>query len=115
MVESGRRLSGIPELPGSGTPLPLSIQGRLRRKYFRGGSAEAARADLVRDIYQCFFYLGLPRVPVDGHHTAWEYDYACLLAYDSSEEGNLQNGWREIKEEVKTGLWRRASIYVMVL
>ena len=94
---------------------PCRFKVVFEGKYFRKGSPKAAKADLVRNIYQCFFYLGLPRVPTDGHHSSWDYDYACLLAYDSSEEGNLRNAWKQIKEEVRTGLWNGANIYVMVL
>jgi hypothetical protein len=96
-----------------GFPCPHKIV--FEGKYFTKGSLKAAKKELARDIYQCFFYLGLPRVPTDGHHAPWEYDYACLLAYDSSEEGNLKSVWHDIKEEVKTGMWNGANIYVMVL
>jgi hypothetical protein len=38
-----------------------------------------------------------------------------LLAYDSSKEGNLKAASQGIKEEVKSGIWKGANIYVMVL
>jgi hypothetical protein len=94
-------------------PCPFRIV--FEAKYFRQGSLELARAELVRNIYQCFFYLASPRVPEGKRHPAWEYDYSCLLAYDSSEKGNLIKAWQGIKDEVRTGLWNGANIWVMVL
>jgi hypothetical protein len=94
-------------------PCPFRIV--FEAKYFRHGNVEFARAELVRNIYQCFFYLASPRVPEGKRHPAWEYDYSCLLAYDSSEEGNLIKAWRGIRDEVRTGLWNGANIWVMVL
>jgi len=95
-----------------GLPCPYKVV--FEGKYFRHGSSAFAKHELIRDIYQCFFYLGLPRVPATGRHAAWEYDYACLLAYDASG-GNLKIAWQGIKDEVKMGMWKGANIYVIVL
>jgi hypothetical protein len=46
----------------------------------------------------------------------WDYDYACLLAYDASIDGSLQKAWNTINEAVRLeGLWDGANIYVMIL
>lgn len=94
------------------SPYKIVFEG----KYFRSGSYEAARLSLVRDIYQCFFYLGLPRVPADSKHAAWDYDYACLLAFDGTPEGVLVKAWQEISQnESGRSLWDGANIFVMAL
>ena len=95
------------------SPCPHKIV--FEGKYFRENSARAAKSSLVRDIYQCFFYLGLPRVSVDRKHAAWDYDYASLLAFDASADGVLVSAWQEISEKVGASLWQGANIFVMVL
>lgn len=96
-----------------GAPCQHSIV--IEGKYFRKGGYKAAQSELVKDIYQCFFYRGLPHVPQSKTHPAWEYDYACLLAYDASDEGNLSIAWQEVNEKVVRGLWFGANIHVMVI
>jgi len=95
------------------TPCPHSIV--IEGKYFRKGTYKAARSELVRDIYQCFYYRGLPRIPATKAYPAWDYDYACLFAYDASEEGNLKMEWDRANDEIEKGLWTDANIYVMVV
>lgn len=95
------------------SPCPHKIV--FEGKYFREGGLKAARSSLVRDIYQCFFYLGLPRVAADSKHAAWDYDYASLLAFDASPEGALLAAWQKISEHVRDSLWEGANIFVMVL
>jgi len=51
-------------------------------KLFRSGSTERGRTELVSGIYQCFYYRAHPQTPEDGAHPAWNYDYACLFAYE---------------------------------
>jgi hypothetical protein len=92
-------------------PFKIVFEG----KYFRNGSARVARADLVKDVYQSFFYLGLPKVQPDNRHAVWDYEYACLLAYDASRERTLADAWSTIRPDVRSGLWDGANIYVMVL
>ncbi len=89
----------------------------IEGKYFRKGGYEAAQSELVRDIYQCFYYRGLPFVPKSGTHPPWDYDYACLLAYDASDDGNLSLAWKQLNKNKKLvdGLWHGANIHVMVI
>lgn len=87
----------------------------IEGKYFRKGGYSAAQSELVKDIYQCFFYRGLPFAPETDTHPAWEYDYACLLAYDASDEGNLNLAWKQLNKKVVDGLWHGANIHVMVI
>jgi len=85
-------------------------------KYFRKGSAEYAAKQLVTDIYQAFFYRGLPRVESTKQgHPEWDYDYGCLLAYDASPGGTLANAWDNLPSNVKKSFWDGANIYVMIL
>lgn len=108
-------------MPSSGAGCILGSNqgaGRLEGKYFRRGGYQAAQSELARDIYQCFFYRGLPRVPKFGKYPAWDYDYACLLAYDVSEAGNLASAWETLKDANRLlveNLWDGASIYAMVV
>ena len=63
-------------------------------KYFSNGSLTYAQKELVGDIYQAFFYRGLPFVPQTRRGRAkWDYDYSCLLAYDASPMGTLKAAW----------------------
>jgi hypothetical protein len=41
-------------------PCPYKVVGET--KYFRKGGIDAARTELVRSVYQCFYYRGLPIV-----------------------------------------------------
>ncbi len=51
-------------------------------KYFSKGSREFAERELVTNLYQAFFYRGLPKAGPKGARAGWDYDFACLLAYD---------------------------------
>jgi hypothetical protein len=62
-------------------PFPHSIL--FEGKYFPRGSLEYAQRELVKDIYQAFFYRGLPRLAATKKHPEWNYEYACLMAYDA--------------------------------
>lgn|SRR2546425_7091109 len=85
-------------------------------KYFATGGALAAETALAMGIYQAFFYRGLPPIPKTATHRPWDYDYACLLAYDATQAGSLQKAWNTIDEAVRwKGLWDGANIYVMIL
>jgi hypothetical protein len=94
-------------------PCPHKIV--FEAKYFREGSPAVAKSTLVRDIYQCFFYLGLPHRPSHKKRAAWDYDYASLLAFDATPDGVLVSAWRDINSKLKDGLWDGANIFVMVL
>ena len=94
-------------------PFPYKVV--FEGKYFRKGGIQAAESTLARDIYQAFFYLGLSYLPETKTHPAWDYDYACLLAYDATDEGSLLKAWEGIDPLVKRGCWEGANIYVMIL
>jgi hypothetical protein len=85
-------------------------------KYFASGSSQYAQRELVANVYQAFFYRGLPYVPETAKgRAAWDYDYACLLAYDASPAGTLKQAWEALPTRVKHGFWTGANIYVMIL
>jgi hypothetical protein len=84
-------------------------------KLFRRGGIEAAKTELVKAIYQCMFYRGQPPVPRTKMHTEWDYEFACLFAYDASQEQALVKAWESVRKEVKAGCWDSANIFVMVL
>jgi hypothetical protein len=84
-------------------------------KLFRQGGIDAAKTELVKATYQCMFYRGQPTIPEVGKHTAWDYQYACLMAYDASENQTLVEAWKTIRPEVRDGCWDSSNIFVMVL
>jgi hypothetical protein len=93
-------------------PLPKVV---FEGKYFEGGSADKASRELATDIYQAFFYRSLPYVAPAKSKAAWDYDFACLLAYDASPDGTLLAAWNELAEPVRAGFWEGANVYVMIL
>jgi len=95
------------------TPSPFKVV--IEGKYFSKGGPDAALSSLANDIYQSFFYLALSKVPETPSHPAWDYDYACLMAYDATPKATLLNAWLEFDEQVRQGIWDGANIYVMVL
>jgi hypothetical protein len=96
-----------------GMPFPHSIL--FEGKYF-GGLRQNATKQLVTGIYEAVFYRGLPRMDAaNPEHPKWDYDYACLLAYDASPCGTLIAAWNALGEEVKKSFWEGANIYVMIL
>jgi hypothetical protein len=94
-------------------PFPFKIV--FECKYFEQGTAEKAARDLVSDIYQAFFYRSLPYVAPKGKGAPWDYDFACLLAYDASPRATLLAAWSKLTEAVQLGFWRGANVYVMIL
>jgi hypothetical protein len=95
-------------------PFPHKIV--FEGKYFATGSSQYAQRELVANLYQAFFYRGLPYVPeTPKGRAAWDYDYACLLAYDASPAGTLKHAWENLPTRVKQGFWTGANIYVMIL
>lgn len=97
-----------------GKPFPHSIV--FEGKYFASGSQAYAAKQLVTDIYQAFFYRGLPRVEATKRgHPEFDYDYSCLLAYDASPGGTLLGAWDALDRKVKKSFWDGANIYVMIL
>jgi hypothetical protein len=84
-------------------------------KYFSRGTRQYAARELVKDIYQAFFYRGLAPVPAKNGHAEWNYDYACLLAFDASPQGTLLAAWNDLGEPVRQSFWESANVYVMIL
>jgi hypothetical protein len=93
-------------------PFPFKIV--FEGKYFDKGAATKARIELVTDLYQAFFYRGLPYIARKKNSPAWDYDFACLLAYDASDEGNLKGAWDSLDSQVKNAFWDGANVYVMI-
>lgn len=94
-------------------PFPHSIL--FEGKYFSRGSLEFAQRELVTNIYQAFFYRGLPRLAATKKHPEWKYDYACLMAYDASTSGTLASAWRDLPFQTRRSFWEGANVYVMIL
>lgn len=93
-------------------PCPHKIV--FEAKYFTRGSQQLAERELVTDLYQTFFYRALPptyAVP----ERPWDYDYACLFAYDASPYGAFKAAWEALDTDVREGFWKGANVYVMVL
>ena len=95
------------------SPFPYRIL--FEGKYFSKGSKECAGRELVKDIYQACFYRGLPPVPAKNGNAEWNYDYACLLAYDASPHGTLLAAWNDLGAPVRQSFWDSANVYVMIL
>jgi hypothetical protein len=65
---------------------------------------------------QAFFYRSLPYVePRKPSMPAWDYDFACLLAYDASSDGSLKRAWDRLDNQVKRAFWKGANVYVIML
>lgn len=94
-------------------PFPFKIV--FEGKYFAQGGIKLAETELVTDLYQAFFYLGLPLVPETKRSAAWEYDYSCLLAFDASADQTYHAAWNSIAKNIRDGFWSGANIYVMIL
>ena len=60
-------------------------------KYFRKGGRSTAEKELATGIYQAF---GLPKVEEKSPRPTWDYDYACLLICDGSENGDVAQAWK---------------------
>lgn len=94
-------------------PFPHSIL--FEGKYFPRGSREFAQRQLVTDIYQAFFYRGLPRLASAKKRPDWNYEYACLMAFDASASGTLSSAWKELPLQTRRSFWEGANVYVMIL
>jgi hypothetical protein len=95
------------------SPFPHKVV--FEGKYFSNGSQLYAQRELVTNIYQAFFYRGLPFVEGTAKRAAWDYDYSCLLAYDASPKGTLAAAWSALPSKVQESFWEGANIYVMIL
>jgi hypothetical protein len=94
-------------------PFPFTIL--FEGKYFEKGGPEKAATELVTAIYQAFFYRGLPYVASRNGGPTWDYEFACMLASDTSEQGSLRGAWERIPSAVKKGFWDGANIYIMIV
>jgi len=113
--ETGRK-SLVQSCPDFALRHPCRHKVVFEGKYFSKGGASAAETALATGVYQAFFYRGLPSIPETSQRRAWDYDYACLLAYDATQDGSLRKAWGTVDKVVqRNGLWDGASIYVMVL
>jgi hypothetical protein len=94
---------------------PFPYHTVFEGKYFWRGSFAAAETALASDIYEAFFYRGLANLEATKIHPAWNYDYACVLAYDATQEGMLARAWNALRPKIGKGCWEGAGIYVMIL
>jgi hypothetical protein len=94
---------------------PFPYRTVFEAKYFRRGGIAAAETELATNIYQAFFYRGLTRITATKTHPAWDYEYACVLAYDGTEKGTLLQAWDRLRPQIGKACWEGASIYVMII
>jgi hypothetical protein len=114
-ADEGSNSSLVQSCPDFALREPFPHKIVFEGKYFAKGGSQHAQRALVENLYQAFFYRGLPYVPetVKGR-AAWDYDYACLLAYDASPTGSLKQVWKDLPARVRHGFWTGANIYVMI-
>jgi hypothetical protein len=105
----------IQSCPDIALRAPFPYRTVFEGKYFRRGGLGAAESALAADIYQAFFYRGLARLPAIKKKPGWDYDYACVLAYDGSESGALLRAWAGLRPKIGKGCWEGARVYVMIL
>lgn len=94
---------------------PCPFKTVFEGKYFTRGGVDAAKTEIVAGIYQCFYYLALPRTEQTRERAGWDYDFACFLIYDATESGSVLTAWNHVKQEVSEGCWEGANIFVMIL
>jgi hypothetical protein len=110
-INGAKALTGSDPDLATRDPFPFKIV--FECKYFEKGGAQRAKTQLVGSIYQAFFYCGLPYIPSRKKgRPAWDYEFACLVAGDASDEGSLQREWKDIRPEVKRGFWEGANMIV---
>jgi hypothetical protein len=91
-------------------PFPHKIV--FEGKYFSTGNASK---EFVMGIYEAFLYRGLPYVPAVKNRAAWDYDFACLLAFDASPTRELITVWDSFNNKQRKTFWDGANIYVMIM
>jgi hypothetical protein len=94
---------------------PCPYRTVFEGKYFSRGGLTAAETALATNIYQAFFYRGLARLPEGPRRPAWDYEYACVLAYDATADGAMLQAWDGLRPRIGKGCWEGAGIYVMIL
>jgi hypothetical protein len=92
---------------------PLPYRMVFDAKYFEIESEAAAEEALVSVIFEAFYYRGLPADNASSNGSPWPFEYACLLAYDSTAGGYLKKVWESVA--CKSSFWDDANIYVMVV
>jgi hypothetical protein len=116
IVEQWKGKSGLARsCPDLALREPAPHRVVFEAKYFRQGGPPTAESELVKGIYQAFFYRGLPTLIEKPPRPGWSYDYACLLMCDGSRDGNVVKAWTSLDPRVRTACWEGANIYVMVL
>lgn len=98
----------------------LTIEGKINvvfeAKYFKGKGSGNPGSTLAKALYEAAFYLGLPSVKSDNPRQTWSaYDYACLIAVDSSPDHALLNAYVQLPDKVKESFWVSSSIFPMIL
>ena len=91
-------------------PFPHSIL--FEGKYFAKGSAELAQRRLVTDIYEAFFYRGLPALAATRKHPEWKYDYACLLVYDATPKSTFLSAWMQLDFKTRRSFWDGSKTFM---
>jgi hypothetical protein len=102
-------------------PFPFKIL--FEAKYFEGkdlASTEeerlaalvAAEGELVKGVYETAFYRGIPP-SFSEDKSEWDYDFGCLLAYDTSDGAYMQQAWDSVAS--KSMFWDGANIFVMIV
>jgi len=84
-------------------------------KYFKTRLKNPAKVQLVRDLYETFFYRALPLRPPKAKQVGWDFEYACYLAYDATTGGWLFKAWDGLPQNVRNSFWEQANIFVMIL
>jgi hypothetical protein len=93
---------------------PFPFQIVFDAKYFFQNGETAANKALVEGVYEAAFYRGLPSAPAkNSFEPSWDYEYGCLMAYDASDNGALENAWDSVK--CKSVFWDGANIFVMII
>jgi hypothetical protein len=92
---------------------PFSFRTVFDAKYFDAESSTAAEDALVSGIYETMFYRGLPPSLNKSGDSDWEYDFGCLLAYDTTRSGYLMEAWNSVT--CKPLFWNDARVFVMIL
>jgi len=119
-MEIWRGKAGLTPLARNSCPdlalrAPSPYRTVFEAKYHSAPGVVRAETELVRNIYQAFFYLALPRLLETKTHAAWDYEYACVLAYDATADGAMVQAWGSLPTEVKSACWTGANVYVMIL
>jgi len=114
-AKTTRRLPLTQSCPDFALRPPCPHKIVFEAKYYTSDSRQTAERELVTNLYQAFFYRALPAVPESKYGRTWDYDYACLFAYDASPQGTLKAAWEALDPDVRSGFWEGANVYVMVL